>query len=103
MFSATMCYNVFKIFILYHYYPIWINMIQTKKIAILMIAIATVAVVGSAGLLVHVNADPGKGNGATVTKGVKCGGGGQFPPGVTGTGHVVVTPSGNAILSCHST
>jgi len=52
-------------------------MIQTKKIAMLVIAIATVAVVGSAGILVHANAERGgiqNPNGATVTKDVKCGG-----------------------------
>jgi len=77
-------------------------MMQTKKIAMLMIAIATVAVVGSAGILVHANAHRGgQDKGATVTKGVKCGGGGQFPPGTTATGQAVVTPSGNANLNCH--
>src|SRR5215831_20330378 len=80
------------------------DMIQTKKIAMLVIAIATVAVVGSAGILVHANAERGgiqNPNGATVTKDVKCGGGGQFPPGTKATGQAVVTPSGNANLNCH--
>jgi hypothetical protein len=80
-------------------------MMNTKTIFVAIAIAALGTVVGSAGILVHANAvRGGAGNGelgATVTKGVKCGGGGQFPPGTTATGQAVVTPSGNANLNCH--
>ena len=41
------CYNVFTTFNYTHHYLQWINMIQTKTIAMLMIAIATVGVMAS--------------------------------------------------------
>ncbi len=54
---ATVCDSVFTTFISTRYYLQWINMIQRKTIAMLMIAIATVGVIGTTGLLVqHANA-----------------------------------------------
>lgn len=56
--GVRLCDNVFKIFIFFHHCVVWINMIQIKSIAMLMIAIAIVGAIGKAGLLVqHANAN----------------------------------------------
>lgn len=85
---AHLSHNVFTKFIFSHYHEIWINMIQIKSIAMLMIAIAIVGAIGKAGLLVqHANANQcgtggatcsSNGQGADVYKGFVCSIGG--PP-----------------------
>ena len=133
MFSATTCHSirrvrrcaqvyhsVFKTFIFSHYYVVWTNMIQIKSIAMLMIAIAIVGAIGTAGLLVqHANANqcgngavvpcPSPGQGADVLKGnnapgsIFC----TFPSGTSSEDHKVFTlsnnPTGpNAHVNCHT-
>lgn len=93
---------VFKIFIFSHYYGIWINMIQIKSIAMLIIAIAIVGAIGTAELLVqHANAEKPSGNpGATVLYNVQC----NTPAGIlSNEGHKVFPASGGAAnLACHA-
>jgi hypothetical protein len=93
------CYNVFKTFIFSH--EIWNNMIQTKTIAMLMIAIATVGAIAAELLVQHANAAPGNGQGAIVQKGVPCWLNAPLTGPPNGEGHAVYTPNGGAQVNCH--